>query len=833
MNTNGEEVHGIEPTIGRTVALDVLDSPKNRAPMMGRTRTARWRTAVLVFVHVLMIAHVIQWIIVGSTVSPVEPSESMETIEVGVINAGAIMFAVALLATALFGRFFCGWICHMVALQDLCAYWMTSLGIRPKPFRSRLLIFVPLAMGFYMFLWPTTKKFIIGPAIDAVGMDWPAWLKPVHPIQRWENGLVVEDFWATFPDWYIAVPFLLICGFATVYFLGAKGLCTYACPYGGFFAPIDKVSPLRIRVNDDCHQCGYCTSVCTSNVRVNEEVRDYGMVIDQGCMKTLDCVSACPNDALSLGFGKTAIGAKTRNEEGSKAAKGKRNRRYDLTMMEEISAAIIFVYLFLATRGMLDQVPMLLAGGLAICGTMMAMTTWWILTRQHARLYGIHLKMKGKIKPAGFIVLVLMAAFALTSVWAAHARFARWRGDVLFAGSELPAGLLLRPEFNPSDEQRERAQAAEQWLQRGDSFANGGYGWSLNAKYRLRRSYFLLMLKREAEAAEALLEVIEKGNPTDNLVGQAEQLMNRAGASHEEVDAMKERALELHPNLHQVRAQIAMHTAQKSGLEAAEKYWNDPDAPSDEPGYIITMMKYYAEIGDTDKMLSFYEQAVEAAREDRNTSGWFVELAGLVGRFRFHDRMTTLLDEAVEHDSATPGAVVTAAEFYYNALEDREKALALIEQGLSMRGAEQLAVQKSAASMLITLGETDRGVDMLVDAANDSDSPFDAIAIGQGLIRASMGLGERSMMEKGIALIAEQVDKHPDLVILRHDYASFLAMTGDPEQGAEQMSKAAELESGNAIFADRASQMWSRAGDEQKSARWREEAARRYETASP
>ena len=497
MNTPGEEVPATAPSIGRTVALDVLDSPKKRAPMMGRTRTARWRTAVLVLVHVLMVAHLIQWIIVGSTISPVEPSESMETIEVGVVNAGAIMFAIAILTTALFGRFFCGWLCHMVALQDLCAYWMTSLGIRPKPFRSRLLVFVPLAMGFYMFLWPTTKKFIIGPALDAAGMDWPAWLKPVNPIQRWENGLVVDDFWATFPDWYIAVPFLLICGFATVYFLGAKGLCTYACPYGGFFAPIEKVSPLRIRVNDDCHQCGHCTSVCTSNVRVNEEVRDFGMVIDQGCMKTLDCVSACPNDALSLGFGKPAVGAKPRAGARADAAARKRNRRYDLTMMEEISAAIIFLYLFLATRGMLDQVPMLLAGGLAVCGTMMAMTTWWIFSRPHARLYGIHLKMKGRIKPAGVLVLVLMMVFALTSVWAAHARFARWRGDVLFAGSELPAGLLLRPEFNASEAQLREAAAAEMWLKRGDSFASGGYGWQLNAQHRLRRSYFLLMLGRE------------------------------------------------------------------------------------------------------------------------------------------------------------------------------------------------------------------------------------------------------------------------------------------------------------------------------------------------
>ena len=71
------------------------------------------------------------------------------------------------------------------------------------------------------------------------------------------------------------MPFLLICGFVIVYFLGAKGFCTYACPYAGFFAPADTVSPGRIVVDHDkCEGCGHCTAVCTSNVRVHEEIRD-------------------------------------------------------------------------------------------------------------------------------------------------------------------------------------------------------------------------------------------------------------------------------------------------------------------------------------------------------------------------------------------------------------------------------------------------------------------------------------------------------------------------------------------------------------------------------
>ena len=58
-----------------------------------RSRNSRRRFIVLTVVQVLMIAHVVQWAITGTSVSPVEPSESMEAVKNGIINAGAIFFA--------------------------------------------------------------------------------------------------------------------------------------------------------------------------------------------------------------------------------------------------------------------------------------------------------------------------------------------------------------------------------------------------------------------------------------------------------------------------------------------------------------------------------------------------------------------------------------------------------------------------------------------------------------------------------------------------------------------------------------------------------------------
>ena len=53
------------------------------------------------------------------------------------------------------------------------------------------------------------------------------------------------------------------------------------------------------------------------------------MVVDPGCMKCMDCVSVCPNDALYFGFGKTAATVKKTIE-----------RNYSLTWPEEVAAAL-------------------------------------------------------------------------------------------------------------------------------------------------------------------------------------------------------------------------------------------------------------------------------------------------------------------------------------------------------------------------------------------------------------------------------------------------------------------------------------------------------------
>ena len=283
---------------GRTVRLPVLGD-RERAAAERLLRRRRLRAAVLAGVWLLMIAHVTHWAVAGRSIAPFVLSDAMKTLELGQINPGFLLFTAALLVTLACGRFLCGWACHMGALQDLCAWMLGKAGVRPRMFRARLLGYVPLFLAVYMFIWPTVKRVALLPVLEHIWPDAAVCLGPVPPFPGWSTQFMTTELWSGLPSVAVAIPFLLLCGFATVYFLGARGLCRYGCPYGGFFLPVEQVAVGHRRRRSV--RWVRNTAACTAGVRVREETRTFGMVVDRNCMRSLDCVAACPHDALRLG----------------------------------------------------------------------------------------------------------------------------------------------------------------------------------------------------------------------------------------------------------------------------------------------------------------------------------------------------------------------------------------------------------------------------------------------------------------------------------------------------------------------------------------------------
>ncbi len=381
---------------------------------------SRWRLGVLVGVHLLILIHIVHWLTTGHTIAGLEPSEAMEFAKYGVINLGLLLLVGAALITAVFGRFFCGWGCHIIAMQDLCRWLMLKVGITPRPLRSRILRWIPIAAFVYMFVWPIAYRLGAGRVFPEVS-----------------TALTTTNLWASMPGLVIGGLTILICGFATVYVLGAKGFCTYACPYGALFGVADRLAPLRIRVTEDCNQCARCTAACTSNVRVHEQVRDFAMVRDSGCMKCLDCVATCPNDALFLGLGRPALGAAPR-VEGPPTP-----RPWNVSWLEEIVLATAFVVAFSTFRGLYGRVPFLMALGLSGILAFLSLTTMRLASTTNLRFGGARFKRNGAVTSAGWIFAFFMAVVAALWGHSALVRFHEARGvRIFFETAEIRAAAL-------------------------------------------------------------------------------------------------------------------------------------------------------------------------------------------------------------------------------------------------------------------------------------------------------------------------------------------------------------------------------------------------------
>jgi len=571
----------------RSIPLPVFNGSPVQESGIKKSRTSPWRAAVLIVLYLLMIAHFIQWRITGTTISPIEPSETMYTLQRGAVNAGLVFFSLAILATLVFGRFVCGWGCHIVALQDFCAWIVKKIGIVPKAFRSRLLVYVPLLAALYMFAWPTVLRAFTKPADEPL-------------IPAFTNHLVTSSFWETFPTVAVAIPFLFICGFMTVYFLGSKGFCTYACPYGGFFSLADKLAPGKIRVTDACNQCGHCTATCTSNVLVHAEVKQYGMVVDPGCMKCMDCISVCPNDALYFGFGKPTITI-------SKANTSKKS--YSLTWPEEIVGALVFLVSLLAVWDVYQLVPMLMALGCATITTFLALRTWRLLSAREMSFYQFNLKSSGMIRKAGWGFLSLALVWIGLNAHSGWVRYHEYEGNRAFERVQIPDELALAqanpdPWLSPID--RENIVAGSNHLQ-----AAARFGFFVNSAALPKLAWFAF-LSGDAEQSVQLL-----GQAAARQQGQAKALslyyrgtmLNRLGR-YEQARTSLDEALAERPDLVLAREEKGESLWQLGRKEEAISVWSD--AAQQNAGLVLAnnqLAGALASLGRSDEAIAYQNEA--------------------------------------------------------------------------------------------------------------------------------------------------------------------------------------------------------------------------------
>lgn len=552
----------------QSISLPVIPPRDKSAPRSTPrvSHIARWRALAFILVYVLITLHVLHWWITGRSFGRFVMSDTMKTLELGEINPGVLLFGASLLVTLVFGRFLCGWMCHIGALQDLTIWALRKVGIRPHVFRSRLLGIVPLFLALYMFVWPTFKRDVMAPALVRV---WPSIREDldIHPFPGFSADFSTQHLWDGLPSLAIGIPFLLICGGAAVYFLGARGLCRYVCPYGGFILPAEQLAVARVVVDPaKCDQCGQCTAACSAGVRVHDEVRLHGSVLDRNCVRSFDCIGACPHKALSFTFTRPAF---LGHNAGVKPAAN----RYDLTWTEEIISLGVFFAGFFILRGLYGTIPLLMAAPLAAVAGYLAWKTIRLFKDANVRFAGMQLRIHDRITGAGRGFAAGVALVALVLVHSLLIRVLDWRAGKLEEGVTVGYNDALAQRNIPDDQRTAAARALSlyRWVA---PVWRGGLGLLHTPEATVRTAWLQIVCGRAEHGADELEALVRAGRAEDHIGGQLGELLIRRGEGDRAERDLKEMIAQSADNA-ACRDRLAFYYLQKSRPADGEKLYRD------------------------------------------------------------------------------------------------------------------------------------------------------------------------------------------------------------------------------------------------------------------
>ncbi len=200
---------------------------------------------------------------------------------------------VVLALTAVFGRFFCGWICPLGTLQQLVS-WIAGPERRK---RYKINRYQP---------WFSIKYIILTVLLTwaALGANHIGWLDPIPLLHRafaagirplWHGG-ISPGGWVSFG---LLAAILLLSAWIPRFF------CRAVCPLGALMGVFARLAPLRIH-RDESGSCTGCT-LCVFACQGADEPLDKHRVSE--CHVCLNCLGSCAEESLHYGLAETAAPA--------------------------------------------------------------------------------------------------------------------------------------------------------------------------------------------------------------------------------------------------------------------------------------------------------------------------------------------------------------------------------------------------------------------------------------------------------------------------------------------------------------------------------------------
>ncbi len=170
----------------------------------------------------------------------------------------------------IFSRIFCGYVCPLGAMQELCSMvrFKSTLEYNKEIKKNKVLPYVR-----WIFFGVFFTFFLI------LGFEITLFINPM-------NGFLYP--------WYptnilLTIALILLIGTITISFLVYRPFCRYVCPFGAIASLVSRISPLKIRRTKACFDCGLCEKICPT-------LEGYRNSNKGECYLCYRCVEFCKNE---------------------------------------------------------------------------------------------------------------------------------------------------------------------------------------------------------------------------------------------------------------------------------------------------------------------------------------------------------------------------------------------------------------------------------------------------------------------------------------------------------------------------------------------------------
>ncbi len=221
--------------------------------------------------------------------------------------------------TLVFGRFFCGWVCPLGAINQFFSWiFRKKLQKEKKAPDKRLLrlkyallvvILVSAVWGSHFAGWLDPFSLLTRSASTVISPSVNYAVE--HSVKKGANpedlvGKALAPFYKFSKKTFLtqkqraySQSFLIGGIFFAILLLNLvrrRFFCNYLCPLGALYGLIARFSWFKLKLNDNCISCNACARNCTYN---GSPYQDY---MKSECLTCMNCVPDCPKDAVDTVF---------------------------------------------------------------------------------------------------------------------------------------------------------------------------------------------------------------------------------------------------------------------------------------------------------------------------------------------------------------------------------------------------------------------------------------------------------------------------------------------------------------------------------------------------